>query len=82
MPRSPKAAVPPRPPPEPLEVNAVLVVAIGVALWFGGLCVLLVLRLARGAAAETGHREWLWTSLAGWLLGMLGLYLTWRRQRG
>lgn len=81
MPRAPKAAAPARPAPEPLDVNAFTVVAIGTALWFVGFCVLLVLRLVNGAAAGAAVREWLWTTLAGWLLGLLGLFLTRRHRR-
>jgi hypothetical protein len=76
VPRVPKAAVPARPAPEPLDVDAFTVVAIGTALWFVAFCVLLVLRVTDGAAAGAAVREWLWTTLAGWLLGLLGLFVT------
>lgn len=63
-----------RPPPKPLQTDVVRLVIGGTALWFAGFVVLLV---AGGAA----HREWMWTCLAGWLLGLVGLRLAWTAQR-
>lgn len=62
---------PSRPSPEPLQVDAGRVVAAGAVLWFVAFCVLLVVG---------GHRLWLWTTLAGWVLGLIGLVLA-RLQR-
>ncbi|HSV65183.1 MAG TPA: DUF2530 domain-containing protein [Mycobacteriales bacterium] len=77
----PSRPTPDRPAPEPLEVNAVTVVVVGTVLWFIAFCVLVVLLLVRGRAAEAAHAQWLWTTLAGWLLGLLGIYLSARANR-
>ena len=61
-----------RTPPTPLRVDARRVVAVGTALWFA---------VAVGLApfwawlGRTDHRIWLWTSLTGGVLGLLGLLL-------
>jgi len=62
-------------------VNTATALGIGTALWFVAFCVLLVLRLARGADAEAAHSEWLWTTLAGWLMGLLGIYVAHLQRR-
>jgi len=77
-----RAARPVRPAPEPVPVNTVTVMGIGTLLWFIAFCVLLVLLLVRGRAAEAGHSEWRWITLAGWLLGLTGMYLSHRQRRG
>lgn len=61
-----------RPPPQPLRVDAVRVVALGTGLWLVALLVLLVFV---GRLAESDQLLWLWTALAGFLLGLLGLRL-------
>jgi hypothetical protein len=68
----------PRPTPAPLEVPAVWVVGGGTAVWF---VIFLVLLPMRGRLADDGHELWFWTSLAGWLLGLLGTWLSWRQNR-
>ncbi len=56
-------------------MDAVWIVAAGTALWF----VLFVVQLPiRHRLAADGHRVWLWTTLAGWVLGLIGLPLAWR----
>jgi hypothetical protein len=65
----------PRPAPEPLEADTVRIMLIGTALWFAGFLVLLPFR---GRLADDGHEVWLWTCLAGGLLGLLGLVLATR----
>src|SRR5262249_49470429 len=75
------AARPVRPAPEPIPVNTVTVMGVGTLLWFIAFCVLLVLLLVRGRAAEAGHSEWRWITLAGWLLGLTGMYLSHRQRR-
>lgn len=70
-------APPQRPAPEPLRVDAVRIVALGTALWF----VLFVVALCLlGWLRGHDHLWWLWTALAGWLLGLLGLSVTLRRR--
>lgn len=56
------------PPPEPLEVNASLVVVIGTAAWFVAFCVVLVFH-------QRLDDRWIWTTLAGWCLGLIGLQI-------
>ncbi|CAN5122139.1 hypothetical protein BH20ACT5_BH20ACT5_09420 [soil metagenome] len=66
-----------RPPPEPLEVNAVTVIAVGTAGWFLAFVVLLFFA---GRLAADDQLVWLWTALSGWLLGLLGLWIALRQQ--
>jgi Flp pilus assembly protein TadB len=65
------------PPPLPGRlVDARPVLRLGTALWFLAFCVLLVARLGFGVATSV----WLWTCLAGWVLGLLGLLIvSWQR---
>ncbi len=55
-----------------LAVDARLVVAIGTAAFLLAFVVLLFFWSWLGAH---GHRVWLWTSLAGWILGALSFPL-------
>lgn len=71
-------ATPQRPAPEPLPVDAVRVVVAGTALWF---VVFVVLLCLAGRLREHHHLWWLWTALAGWLLGLLGTSVTYRRRK-
>jgi hypothetical protein len=68
-----------RPAPEPLDIDAVRVVTTGTALWaLTGLGLLAF----RARLAEHNHNWWLWTCLAGTLLGLAGLaYCRRRRSR-
>ena len=67
-----------RMPPEPVQVDSWRVVAVGTAIWFAGFVVLLPFY---GWLGRHDHRIWLWTCLAGWILGLIGLPLV-RRHRG
>ncbi|HYU67359.1 MAG TPA: DUF2530 domain-containing protein [Jatrophihabitantaceae bacterium] len=67
-----------RTPPEPVQVDSWRIVAIGTAIWFVGFVVLLPFY---GWLGRHDHRIWLWTCLAGWILGLIGLPLV-RRHRG
>jgi hypothetical protein len=69
----------PEEPPKvaPLDVDGVRTVAIGTVLWAAAF-VLLALR--KDSLDEQGHGWWLWTSLAGVGLGLLGLDYTRRRR--
>lgn len=58
--------------PEPVQINARRIVVAGTALWFVAFVALLPFY---GWLGRHGHRLWLWTSLAGWLLGIAGLLL-------
>ena len=59
-------------PPEPMQVDSRRVVLIGTALWFVAFVVLLPFYDWLG---QHDHRIWLWTCLAGWILGLIGLPL-------
>jgi hypothetical protein len=61
-----------RPTPEPLEADVVRIVIVGTSLWFAAFLVLLPFR---GRLAAGGHEYWLWTCLAGGVLGLFGLLL-------
>jgi hypothetical protein len=62
-----------RPSPPPLEVDTFALVMIGEALWLVAFVVLLFFR--------DGHGLWLQTCAAGFLLGLLGAFLS-RTRRG
>ncbi len=66
-----------RPDPEPLEVNAVKVVAIGTVLWAIALigCLAFLPRLR-----ADGHLWWVPTAVVGLLLGLLGIWVCRRRE--
>jgi LPXTG-motif cell wall-anchored protein len=69
---------PRRPDPEPLETDDVRVIVIGTVLW----AVALVLTLVwHDRLADTGHGDWVWVTLAGTFLGLLGLPYLLRRRR-
>ena len=67
-----------RPSPEPLDVNASTVIIAGTAMWLVGFVVLLFFA---GRLADAEALVWLWTTLAGWVLGLLGLWISIRQQR-
>ncbi|MGH8861347.1 MAG: DUF2530 domain-containing protein [Jatrophihabitantaceae bacterium] len=64
--------------PPAVQVDPRPVVAVGIALFFLAFVVLLPLWAWLG---EHNHRDWLWTSLAGWLLGLVGWVLVGRHRR-
>jgi O-antigen/teichoic acid export membrane protein len=68
---------PRRPDPEPLESDEVRVVIVGTVLWFLGLALALAFH---GPLADRGHGDWVWTLLAGSLLGLVGLRYVVRRR--
>jgi hypothetical protein len=55
----------------PLDPPMVPFVVAGMAVWAAVGLVLLV--FFRGWLSEHGHTDWLWTCLAGFLLGFVGL---------
>lgn len=63
--------------PAPLDVDVVSVIAVGTALWFVAFVVMLPLH---GRFDDAGHKGWLWVTLAGWVLGLLGIVVS-RAQR-
>jgi hypothetical protein len=64
--------------PPPVPINARRIVAIGTGLWFVAFVVLLA---AHSWVDDHHHRLWLWTCLAGWLLGLLGSAIMLRHRR-
>jgi hypothetical protein len=64
-------------PPEPVQVDSQRVILIGTAIWFAAFVVLLPFHDWLG---RHDHRVWLWTCLAGWILGLISLPLI-RRHR-
>lgn len=64
--------------PPAVQMNARRIVLFGTSVFFLAFVVLLFFWSWLG---EHDHRIWLWTSLAGWLLGLLG-YSIMTRHRG
>ena len=64
--------------PAAAQVNPRPVIAVGIGLFFAGFVVLLPFWSWLG---EHHHRAWLWTCLAGWLLGLVGWVLMGRHRR-
>lgn len=58
----------PPPPLPPRLVNLRVPVVAGTVLWFAVYLVLLI----TGA-----DRNWMWTALAGWVLGLIGMLIMW-----
>jgi hypothetical protein len=65
---------PRRPPPQPYELDAVLVITVGTIVWAVALLVALV-------AFRHSHPSWVWTCMAGCGLGCLGIVYCRRRAR-
>jgi ABC-type nickel/cobalt efflux system permease component RcnA len=65
-------------PPPPLEANDQLVTGIVTAGWAVALIVLLIVR----DSLPTGARWWLWTCVAGLVMGLFGLWYVPRLKRG
>jgi hypothetical protein len=74
----PQPTPPPLTTPKPVLVDSRRVVLFGTALWTLGFVVLLPFY---GWLGRHDHRIWLWTCLAGALLGLVGLVLV-RKHRG
>ncbi|MFN2559764.1 MAG: DUF2530 domain-containing protein [Jatrophihabitans sp.] len=64
--------------PPAVQINARRIVAVGTLIWFVAFVALLPFWKWLG---EHGHRIWLWTCLAGWVLGLLGLAVMVRHRR-
>ncbi len=64
--------------PPPARLNADRIVAVGTALWFAAFLVLLPFW---GWLGRHDHRIWLWTALAGGLLGLAGWLIMQRHRR-
>ena len=61
----------------PLDVDAVRTVQVGTGLWAVALVVTL---LMREQLSDDGHEWWIWTCVAGLLLGLVGVVITTRRR--
>jgi MFS family permease len=64
--------------PPAMQVPARPVIVAGTAAFFLAFVVLLPFW---GWLGDHGHRVWLWTSLAGWLLGLVGMALFTKHRR-
>jgi hypothetical protein len=64
--------------PPPVQINARRIVLAGTVLWFVAFVALLPFY---GWLGDHSHRIWLWTSLAGWVLGLMGLTIMTRHRR-
>jgi hypothetical protein len=64
--------------PQPVQINARRIVAAGTLLWFVAFVVLLPFY---GWLGDHSHRIWLWTCLAGWILGLVGWAIMRRHRR-
>lgn len=61
-----------------MQVNTRRVLIVGTGLWFVAFVVLLPFY---GWLGDHGHRVWLWTCLAGWVLGLIGLAIASRHRK-
>ncbi len=64
------------PPPPPLPARLVALpplILVGTAIWFLTFCVLLILRYGYSVTPPI----WLWTALAGTVLGLIGFPIMW-----
>jgi hypothetical protein len=69
---------PTRPTPEPLDVDAVSVVTAGTALW--GVVALVLATFGRGWLEDHDDLWWVWTCVAGFVLGLAGIAFVRRRR--
>jgi hypothetical protein len=64
--------------PPPARLNTRRIIIVGTVVWFLGF---VGLQPWYGWLGDHGHRVWLWTCLAGWVLGLMGLVLMVRHRR-
>jgi Na+-driven multidrug efflux pump len=69
---------PARPRPDAVQTDPRRIVAVGMALFFVAFLALLPFYTWLGTHH---HRVWLWTALAGWLLGFVGWALMRKHRR-
>lgn len=68
----------PAPSVSPLDVDAVRTVQIGTALWAVALVATLIFR---DQLHDDGREWWIWTCVAGVILGLMGIIITIRRRK-
>jgi hypothetical protein len=61
----------------PLDVDAVRTVQVGTVLWALALTASLIMK---NRLVDDGHGWWIWTCVAGLVLGLIGLVITTRRR--
>lgn len=64
--------------PPAVQIDARRIVMIGTVIWFVGFVVLLGFW---GWLGHHDHRVWLWTCLAGWVLGLIGIAVIGKHRR-
>ena len=64
--------------PPAVRMNTGRIVAVGTALFFVAFVALLPFY---GWLGDHHHRIWLWTALAGWVLGIIGWMIMLRHRR-
>jgi len=62
----------------PVQMNTRRIVVVGTAIWFVAFVVLLI---CWHWTSDHHHRDWLWTCLAGWALGIVGYALMLKHRR-
>jgi hypothetical protein len=64
--------------PPAAQIDTGRIVVVGTAIWFVGFLALLPFY---GWLGRHDHRIWLWTCLAGWILGLIGYAIIGRHRR-
>jgi MFS family permease len=64
--------------PPAVQMNTGRIVAVGTGLFFVAFVALLPFY---GWLGDHHHRSWLWTALAGWVLGIIGWTIMLRHRR-
>ncbi|HJQ41816.1 MAG TPA: DUF2530 domain-containing protein [Jatrophihabitantaceae bacterium] len=68
----------PLPQPPAVQMNTGRIIVVGTGIWFVGFLALLPFY---GWLDRHDHRIWLWTCLAGWVLGLIGFVIVGRHRR-
>jgi hypothetical protein len=63
---------------QPMEVDVFRIVLVGTALYAVAFLIMLPLRTS---LENAGHGRWPWIALSGFVLGLMGLVITYRRAR-
>ena len=65
-----------RPDPPPMRSNDLAVGLVGTGIWA---LLLVAALLARGSLEDSGRGWWVWTAVAGIVIGLWGTGYVWRR---